>query len=133
MVTAEQLTATVKVATAPASGSQAQLQAQTLVLHTGRAAVAAGEKASSQLGRVVELNRGGALLGALQQLVDRWNRPDLTDATLCVGKDGKAKLDPRGPRTTVQHFSRLKAAVKEFDNAWHDANGNVLVRYLSET
>jgi hypothetical protein len=126
MVTAEQLTATVKVATAPASGSQAQ----PLILHTGRAAVAAGEKVSLQLGRVVELNRGSMNLGALHDLVDRWNLADLTDATLGVGKDGKAKLDPRGRRSTVQHFGRLKQATKEFDNAWHDANNNVLVRYL---
>ncbi|KAK1625911.1 hypothetical protein QYE76_000226 [Lolium multiflorum] len=122
LVTAEQLTAAVKAATAPASGSQVQ----PLVLHTGRTAVAAGEKVSSQLGRVVELNRASANLGALQHLVDRWNLADLSDATLGVGKDGKAKLDPRGRRSTVQHISRLKHAIKEFDNAWHDANNNVL-------
>ena len=126
MVTAEQLTAAVKAVTAPATGSQAQ----PLVLHTGRAAVAAGEKVSSQLGRVVELNRGSTNLGSLQHLMDRWNLANLTDATLGVGKDGKAKLDPRGLRSTVQHFGRLKQAAKEFDNAWHDANNNVLVRYL---
>jgi hypothetical protein len=90
--------------------------------------VAVGEKVSSQLGRVIELNRGEAILGALQHLVDRWNLADLSDATLGVGKDGKANFDPRGRRSTVQHFGRLKAAVKEFDNAWHDANNNVLVR-----
>jgi hypothetical protein len=95
--------------------------------------VAAGEKSLSQLGRILELNRGGASLGALQPLVERWNRADLTDATLGVGKDGKVKPDPRGPRSTVQHFNRLKTAMKVFDNAWHDANGNVLVRHLSET
>jgi FMN phosphatase YigB (HAD superfamily) len=82
---------------------------------------------------VVELNRDDASLGALQQLVDRWNHADLTDATLGVSKDGKAKPDPRDPRTTVQHFSRLKAVVKEFDNTWHDANDNVMVRYLTKT
>jgi hypothetical protein len=95
--------------------------------------VAAGEKASAQLGRVVELTRGSASLGALQQLVERWNLADLSDATLGVGKDSKPKHDTRGPRSTVQHFSRLKAAVKEFNNAWHDANGDVVVRFLSGT
>jgi hypothetical protein len=95
--------------------------------------VTAGEKVSSQLGCVIELNRGSANLGALQYLVDWWNLADLSDATLGVGKDGKAKLDPRGCRSTVQHFGRLKQAVKEFDNAWHDANNNVLVRHLTET
>jgi hypothetical protein len=108
MVTAEQLTAAVKAATAPASSSQAQPQSQILVLHTGRAAVAAGEKAVVQLGRVVELTRGSTSLGALQQLVECWNLADLTDATLGVGKDGKPRLDARGPRSTVQHFNGLK-------------------------
>jgi hypothetical protein len=65
--------------------------------------------------------------------VERWNLADLTDATLGVGKDGKPRLDARGPRTTVQHFSRLKVVVKEFDNVCHDANDNVVVRYLSRT
>jgi hypothetical protein len=63
--------------------------------------MAAGEKAAAQLGRVVELTRAGASLGALQQLVERWNLADLRDATLCVGKDGKPRLDARGPRSTV--------------------------------
>nr|XP_051221988.1 uncharacterized protein LOC127340256 [Lolium perenne] len=108
MVTAEQLNAAVKAATTPAASSQAQPQAQSLTLHTGRAAVVAGEKASAQLGRVVELTRDGASLGVLQQL------------------DGKPKVSPRGQQSTVQHFSRLKAAVKEFDNAWHDASGNMV-------
>nr|XP_051211474.1 formin-like protein 16 [Lolium perenne] len=91
MVTAEQLTAAVTVAAAPASGSQAQ----SIVLHVGRAAVAAGEKVSAQLGRVVELNRGTANLGALQHLMDKWNLADITDATLGIGKDGKGVLDSR--------------------------------------
>jgi hypothetical protein len=50
MVTVEQLKAAVKAAAAPASSSQAQPQAQSLTLHTGRADVAAGEKVSAQLG-----------------------------------------------------------------------------------
>jgi hypothetical protein len=131
MVTAEQLKAAVKAAAAPASSSQAQPQAQSLTLHAGRAAFTAGEKLSAQLGRVTELTRAGASLGALQQLAKRWNLADLSDATLGVGKDGKPKVDPCGQRSTVQHFSWLKAAVKEFDNAWHDASGNVVVRFLS--
>jgi hypothetical protein len=133
MVIAEQLNAAVKAATTPATSSQAQPQAQSLTLHTGCAAVVSGEKASAQLGRVVELTRDGASLGALQQLVERWNLADLSNATIGVGKDGKPKVDPRGQWSTVQHFSWLKAAVKEFDNAWHDANGNVVVRFLSGT
>ncbi|KAM0872910.1 hypothetical protein ACQ4PT_038375 [Festuca glaucescens] len=74
----------------------------------------------------VELNRGNANLGGLQRYVDKWNVADLTDATLGVGKDKKLVIDSRGPRSTVQHLGRLKHAVKEFDNAWHDANNNVL-------
>ncbi|KAM0890878.1 hypothetical protein ACQ4PT_026770 [Festuca glaucescens] len=121
-VNAEELSAVITAAATPASGSQER----TLVLHTGRAAITAGEKVSAQLGRIVELNRGDANLGGLQHLVDRWNLADLTDATRGVGKDGKVVVDSRGPRSTVQHFGRLKQAVKEFDNAWHDANQNVL-------
>jgi hypothetical protein len=68
---------------AQATGSQARA----LVLHAGRAAITAGEKVSAQLGRIVELNRGDANLGALQRYVDKWNLSDLTEATLGVGKD----------------------------------------------
>ncbi|KAM0871532.1 hypothetical protein ACQ4PT_039337 [Festuca glaucescens] len=121
-VSAEELSAAVTAAAAPASVSQDR----TLALHAGRAAITAGEKVSAQLGRIVELNRGDANLGELQRLVDRWNLADLTEATRGVGKDGKVVIDSRGPRSTVQHFGRLKQAVKEFDNAWHDANQNVL-------
>ncbi|KAM0848037.1 hypothetical protein ACQ4PT_054640 [Festuca glaucescens] len=121
-VIAEQPTAAVTAAAGPATSSQAQA----LVLHAGRAAVAAGEKVLAQLGRIVKLNRGDANLGALQHFVDKWNVADLTDATLGVGKDGKVISDPRGRRSTVQHLGRLKHAVKEFDNVWHDANNNVL-------
>ena len=127
-VTAEQPTAAVTAAAGPATSSQAQA----LVLHAGRAAVAAGEKVPAQLGRIVKLNRGDANLGALQHYVDKWNVADLTDATLGVGKDGKVISDPRGRRSTVQHLGRLKHAVKEFDNAWHDANNNVLVSLIPE-
>ncbi|KAM0872714.1 hypothetical protein ACQ4PT_038531 [Festuca glaucescens] len=121
-VTAEQPTAAVTAAAGPTTSPQAQA----LVLHAGRAAVAAGEKVPAQLGWIVKLNRGDANLGALQHYVDKWNVADLTDATLGVGKDGKVISDPRGRRSTVQHLGRLKHAVKEFDNAWHDANNNVL-------
>jgi hypothetical protein len=107
MVTAEQLTAAVTVAAAPASGSQAQ----SIVLHVGRAAVAAGEKVSAQLGRVVELNRGTANLGALQHLMDKWNLADITDATLGIGKDGKVKTDPRSRRSTSAGSSRPRGSL----------------------
>ncbi|KAM0875835.1 hypothetical protein ACQ4PT_036557 [Festuca glaucescens] len=50
----------------------------------------------------------------------------MTEATLGVGKDRQVVIDPRGPRNTGQHLARLKHAVREFDNAWHDANHNVL-------
>ncbi len=54
----------------------------------------------------------------------------MTEATLGVGKDRQAVIDPRGPRNTVQHLARLKHAMREFDNAWHDANQNVLVSFF---
>jgi hypothetical protein len=108
MVTAEQLTAAVKAATAPASSSQAQPQAQSLVLHTGRATMAAGEKAAAQLGRVVELTRAGASLGALQQLVEHWNLADLSDATLGVGKDGSRGTTRAAPAPRCSTSAGLK-------------------------
>ncbi|KAM0900836.1 hypothetical protein ACQ4PT_020399 [Festuca glaucescens] len=121
-VNAEQLSSVVAATTAPASGSQAQA----LILHTGRAAVTANEKVSAQLGRIVELNRGETNLGSLQEYVDKWNLADLSVATLGVGKDKQLVVDTRVPRNTVQHLGRLKHAMREFDNAWHDANANVL-------
>ncbi|KAM0929126.1 hypothetical protein ACQ4PT_001831 [Festuca glaucescens] len=120
-ITAEQLSGAVEAAAAQPTSSQA------LTLHAGRAAIAAGEKVSAQLGRIVELNRGEANLGALQRYVDKWNTSDMTEATLGVGKDRNVVIDTLGPRNTVQHLVRLKHAVREFDNAWHDANNNVLL------
>jgi hypothetical protein len=127
MITANQLSGAVKAASIQPTISQA------LTLHVGRAAREAGEKVSSQLGQIVELNRGDANLGALQRYVDKWNLSDLTEATLGIGKDKKVMTDPRGPRNTVQHLGRLKQAVREFDNTWHDANNNVLVSFLPES
>jgi hypothetical protein len=74
---------------------------QALTLHAGRAARDAGEKVSTQLGRIVELNRGDANLDTLQQYVDKWNLSDLTEATLGVDKDKKVVTDPRGPQNTM--------------------------------
>jgi hypothetical protein len=52
----------------------------------------------------------------------------MTEATLGV-KDGQAMTDTRGLRSTVQHLARLKRSVREFDNAWHDVDKNVLVSF----
>jgi hypothetical protein len=65
--------------------------------------------------------------------MDKWNLSDLTDSTLDIGKDKKLVLDTRGPRSTVQHLGWLKHAMKEFENAWHDANINVLVSFFTGT
>ncbi|KAK1614286.1 hypothetical protein QYE76_019803 [Lolium multiflorum] len=119
-ITAQQLTAAVTAATAPPSGSQGQ----SLVLHAGR--VSAGEKASAQLGRIVQVTRGEVDLGGLRESVEKWNRADLSPATCGLGKDKLPVVDNSGPRSTAQHLSRLKRAVKEFDTAWHDASANVV-------
>jgi hypothetical protein len=81
---------------------------QALTLHVGRAAIAAGEEVSAQLGRIIELNRGDAKLGALQRYVDKWNLSDLTEATLGIGKDKQVVIDMRGTQNTVQHLGWLK-------------------------
>nr|XP_051197131.1 uncharacterized protein LOC127310500 [Lolium perenne] len=119
-LTAQQLAAVVTAATAPPSGSQ------TIVLHTGRAAVAASEKASAQLGRITELSRGEVNLGQLQAYAEKWNLADLSPATRGLSKDKLPVADPSGPRSSAQHLSRLKRVVKEFDLAWHDIIGNVV-------
>ncbi|KAK1686025.1 hypothetical protein QYE76_046873 [Lolium multiflorum] len=120
ILTAQQLTAAVTAATAPPSGSQS------LVLHAGRTAIVADEKASAQLGRIVELTRGEVDLGSLREYAEKWNRADLSPATRGLGKDKLPVVDNSGPRSTAQHLSRLKRAVKEFDTAWHDASANVV-------
>jgi hypothetical protein len=48
-------------------------------------------------------------------------------ATRGLGKDKLPVVDDSGPRSTTQHFSRLRRAMREFDNVWHDANANVVV------
>ncbi|KAK1646402.1 hypothetical protein QYE76_064207 [Lolium multiflorum] len=47
-------------------------------------------------------------------------------ATRGLGKDRLPAPDPAGPRSTEEHFTRLKHAVKEFDSAWYDATSNVV-------
>ncbi|KAK1608457.1 hypothetical protein QYE76_032130 [Lolium multiflorum] len=117
-LTSRELTAVVTAASSPSSGPQS------LVLHAGRAAVAVGETALAHLGRITELNRGGADLGHLLDYSKQWNQADLSPATHGLGKDKLPAIDPAGPRSTGQHFGRLLRAVKEFDTAWHDANNN---------
>jgi hypothetical protein len=104
-----------------------------LTLHAGRAAKEASEKVSAQLGRIVVLNRGDANVGALQRYVDKWNLSDLTEATLGIGRDMQVLIGPRSLRNSMQHLGRLKQAVRELDNAWHDAHNNVVVSFLSES
>ncbi|KAK1653368.1 hypothetical protein QYE76_071173 [Lolium multiflorum] len=97
-----------------------------LVLHAGPAAVVAGERATGLLGRITELKREGRELGHLLDYAEKWNQADVSAATRGVGKDRLPIIDPAGPRSTEEHFMRLKRAVKEFDNAWHDATSNVV-------
>ena len=102
---------------------------QQVTLHAGRAAVAAGGKPSGVLGRITELKRGGRDLGPLLPYAERWNAADVSAATRGLGKDRLPALDPSGPRCTEEHFMRLRRAVKELDNAWHDATNNVVVSF----
>ncbi|KAK1650631.1 hypothetical protein QYE76_068436 [Lolium multiflorum] len=84
------------------------------------------DKPSGLLGRIVELKRGGQDLGPLLPYAQRWNDADISAATRGLGKDRLPAPDPAGPRSTEEHFSRLKRAVKEFDSAWYDATANVV-------
>ena len=61
--------------------------------------------------------------------MEKWNRADLSTATCGLGRDKLPVVDASGPRSSVQHFGRLKRAMKEFDTAWHDANANMVVSF----
>ncbi|KAK1643760.1 hypothetical protein QYE76_061565 [Lolium multiflorum] len=109
-----------------AADGSASSGSQPLVLHVGPAAVVVQDKPSGLLGRIVELKRGGQDLGPLLPYAQRWNDADISAATRGLGKDRLPAPDPAGPRSTEEHFSRLKRAVKEFDSAWYDATANVV-------
>jgi hypothetical protein len=68
-------------------------------------------------------------LGPLREYADKWNRADLSPATRGLGKDKLPVVDPSGPRSTAQHLSWLKRAVKEFDTAWHEVSVNLPTFY----
>ncbi|KAK1682770.1 hypothetical protein QYE76_043618 [Lolium multiflorum] len=111
---------------APFKGKATASSPQPLVLHTGPAAIMVGEKATGLLGRITELKREGRELGHLLDYAEKWNQADVSAATRGVGKDRLPIVDPAGPKSTEEHFMRLKRAVREFDNAWHDATSNVV-------
>ncbi|KAK1630439.1 hypothetical protein QYE76_004754 [Lolium multiflorum] len=110
----------------PFKGKATASGPQLLVLHTGRAAVVAGEKPTGLLGRITELKREGRELGHLLDYAKKWNQADVSSATRGVGRDRLPIVDPAGPKSTEEHFMRLKRAVREFDNAWHEATSNVV-------
>ncbi|KAK1602244.1 hypothetical protein QYE76_071966 [Lolium multiflorum] len=109
-----------------AADGSASSGSQPLVLHVGPAAVVVQDKPSGLLGRIVELKREGKDLGPLLPYAQRWNDADISAATRGLGKDRLPAPDPAGPRSTEEHFTRLKHAVKEFDSAWYDATSNVV-------
>jgi hypothetical protein len=109
------------------ASSTSSADPQQLMLHAGRAAVAAGWKPSGVLGRITELKRGGRDLGHLLPYAERWNAADESVATRDLGKDRLPLPDPAGPRCSEEHFARLRRAVKELDSAWYDATNNMVV------
>ncbi|KAK1664860.1 hypothetical protein QYE76_053019 [Lolium multiflorum] len=109
-----------------AADGSASSGSQPLVLHVGPAAAVVQEKPSGLLGRIVELKREGKDLGHLLPYAQKWNDADISAATRGLGKDRLPAPDPAGPRSTEEHFTRLKHAVKEFDSAWYDATNNVV-------
>jgi hypothetical protein len=98
-----------------------------VVLHVGPAALAAQDKPTGLLGRIVNLKRAGKDLGHLLPYAQKWNEADISASTRGLGKDRLPAPDPAGARSTEEHFTRLKRAVKEFDSAWYDATNNVVV------
>ncbi|KAK1678107.1 hypothetical protein QYE76_038955 [Lolium multiflorum] len=109
-----------------AADGSASSGSQPLVLHVGPAAAVVQHKPSGLLGRIVDLKREGKELGHLLPYAQKWNDADISAATRGLGKDRLPAPDPAGPRSTEEHFTRLKHAVKEFDSAWYDATSNVV-------
>ncbi|KAK1631851.1 hypothetical protein QYE76_006166 [Lolium multiflorum] len=97
-----------------------------VVLHVGPAALAAQDKPTGLLGRIVDLKRAGKDLGHLLPYAQKWNEADISTSTRGLGKDRLPAPDPAGARSTEEHFMRLKRAMKEFDSAWYDATNNVV-------
>nr|XP_051201738.1 uncharacterized protein LOC127315277 [Lolium perenne] len=111
----------------------ASSSSQSLVLHVGPAAAAVPEKPSGLLGRIIELRREGKDLGHLLPYAQKWNDADISASTRGLGKDRLPAPDPAGPRSTEEHFMRLKRAVKEFDSAWYDTTSNVVALKAAES
>ncbi|KAK1605973.1 hypothetical protein QYE76_029646 [Lolium multiflorum] len=109
-----------------AADGSASSGSQPLVLHVGPAAAVVQHKPSGLLGRIVDLKREGKDLGHLLPYAQKWNDADISAATRGLGKDRLPAPDPAGPRSTEEHLTRLKHAVKEFDSAWYDATSNVV-------
>jgi hypothetical protein len=98
------------------------------VLHVSKAARDTATKATGLLGRITEFKRRGQDLGHLLPYAQKWNAADVTPATRGLGKDRLPAPDPVGDRSSEEHFTRLRCAVKELDSAWYDATNNLMVR-----
>ncbi|KAK1629614.1 hypothetical protein QYE76_003929 [Lolium multiflorum] len=59
-------------------------------------------------------------------LRQKWNAADITPATAAWARTGPAP-DPIGNRSSEEHFTRLRCAVKELDSAWYDATNNLML------
>ncbi|KAK1630163.1 hypothetical protein QYE76_004478 [Lolium multiflorum] len=57
----------------------------------------------------------------------KWNAADITPATRGLGKDRQPAPDPIGNRSSEEHFTRLRCAVKELDSSWYDATNNLML------
>ncbi|KAK1607187.1 hypothetical protein QYE76_030860 [Lolium multiflorum] len=110
-------------ATAPGTSSAGQ---QPLVLHVSKAAQNTVTKATGLLGRITDFKRRGQDLGHLLPYAEKWNAADITPATRGLGKDRQPAPDPVGNRSSEEHFTRLRCAVKELDSAWYDATNNLM-------
>ncbi|KAK1648179.1 hypothetical protein QYE76_065984 [Lolium multiflorum] len=111
-------------ATASSAPSAGQ---QPLVLHISKAARDTATKATGLLGRITEFKRRGQDLGHLLPYAQKWNAADVTPATRGLGKDRLPAPDPVGARSSEEHFTRLREAVKELDSAWYDATNNLML------
>jgi hypothetical protein len=93
-----------------------------LALHTGKAASALAAKLAPRLGQILTRTKSGESLGLLGALAQEWNEADMGEVTSGLTRERELIIHPSGPSSQSDKMLRLKKAMREFDNAWYDAD-----------
>jgi hypothetical protein len=93
-----------------------------LALHTSKAAIALAPKLAPRLGQISTRMKSGESLGSLGGLAQDWNEADMGEVTSGLTRDRELIIDPSGPSSQSDKMLRLKKSMREFDNAWYDAD-----------